>query len=840
MPATHPPKQFQNCFLNTNAIAITTALFGLLSPLSAADTKIYDEVNGTIIMEMENTPSPLGQWVKRTKLKPFTGECYLEFMGNNEAFGPPNSPLEYRFRINSPGTYSISIRSHKRLTSDEGVAAREDMCNDAYARVEGDFASGNPEVPTAWLKRDTKFWGKSLELDWTNWANRIVENHAIKDALYDFKAGEVYTLFISGRAQRFSLDRIVVSRVADQRQNDTAGESPLVGTSKITPKRGDPGDGSAALSGELKQWHAVTLDLAGPWATEIDTTPNPFTDLAFEVTFTHSSGNPSYRVPGYFAADGQAGSTSATQGHVWRAHLSPDKTGVWSYRIHFSQGHHVAMNGGGTALAPFDGQTGEFTIANTDKTGRDFRGKGRLIYDGSRYLKHAGTGQVFIKAGPDSPETLLAYVDIDGTFPHNPKIPLKTWEPHLNDWQEGDPTWQDGKGKGLIGALNYLDKKGLNNVSFLTYNAGGDGDDVWPFISRDDKFHYDCSKLDQWGIVFDHATAIGLHLHFKLQETEMDDNRAGPKRVEALIPEALDGGKTGPERKLYFREMIARYAHHLALNWNFGEENTQSAEEQRAMAKYVAETDPYQHNRVIHTYPFDQDSTYTALLGDQSLMTGASLQNMWDIAHERTHYWVTASERSGRPWIVANDEQGPAQVGVPPDLGYRGYNSIRSNGDKVPFDQHDIRKATLWGTLMAGGAGVEYLFGYQVAENDLNLEDFRSRDQTWDYCRIAIDFFSQPSIPVGQMVNADELVGNPDRDNSRYCFAQHGKLYLVYLPNGGSAELDLAKVPGNFSLEWFNPRTGGPIQKDTAVKGMKTVTLAAPSTEDWLAIVRRE
>ena len=38
------------------------------------------------------------------------------------------------------------------------------------------------------------------------------------------------------------------------------------------------------------------------------------------------------------------------------------------------------------------------------------------------------------------------------------------------------------RGKGLIGALNYLAEKGLNAFSFLTYNAGGDGDQVWPFV----------------------------------------------------------------------------------------------------------------------------------------------------------------------------------------------------------------------------------------------------------------------------------------------------------------------------------------------------------------------
>jgi len=52
------------------------------------------------------------------------------------------------------------------------------------------------------------------------------------------------------------------------------------------------GDGTVTLSGELKQWHKVTLNLAGPFAAETDTTPNPFIDYRLTVTFTHASGSP--------------------------------------------------------------------------------------------------------------------------------------------------------------------------------------------------------------------------------------------------------------------------------------------------------------------------------------------------------------------------------------------------------------------------------------------------------------------------------------------------------------------------------------------------------------------
>src|ERR671915_42831 len=124
------------------------------------------------------------------------------------------------------------------------------------------------------------------------------------------------------------------------------------------PQTGGPA--AAAVSGELRQWHKVTLTLNGPQAGETDSSPNPFTDFRLTVTFTHESGTPRYGVPGYFAADGDAANTSASSGNKWRAHLSPDKTGRWNWRASFVSGPGVAITPGasGQPVAPVDGATG--------------------------------------------------------------------------------------------------------------------------------------------------------------------------------------------------------------------------------------------------------------------------------------------------------------------------------------------------------------------------------------------------------------------------------------------------------------------------------------------------
>jgi hypothetical protein len=662
------------------------------------------------------------------------------------------------------------------------------------------------------------------------------------------------------------------------------------------------GSGAAVVSGELRQWHKVTLTFDGPQASETDSSPNPFTDYRMTVVFTHESGAPRYEVPGYFAADGDAANTSATSGNKWRVHVTPDKVGRWNWRASFVAGPNVALisTATGQATAPVDGATGSFEVATSNKSVPDFRSRGRLQYVGKHYLRFAGSGEYFQKAGADAPETLLAYEDFDNT--RTLKTALHKYEPHVQDWKAGDPSWKNGKGKGLIGAVNYLSSKGMNAMSFIPYNAGGDGDNVWPFVDRDDKLHYDVSKLDQWQIFFDHAQARGIYLHFKLQETENDDGigpgggrggrggatpgaagRGGPQApvaggappaatpasggtatppqpavpaegrggfgrgglmspVPCAVAVALDCGDTGRERRLYLRELIARFGYELALNWNLGEENTQTTVQHRAMIQYIHDVDPYDHLVVLHTFPNTQEEVYQPLLG-QTYLTGVSLQNAWNATHQMTARWVRASAAAGLPWVVANDEQGPAGTGVPPDPGYQGFTGRDAQGNTLQ-SLHDIRKLTLWGNLMAGGAGVEYYFGYSLPDNDLTLESFRSRDKSWDYARIALSFFRSERIPFWDMPNADLLVGNSTNDNSVFALAKSGEVYLVYLPNGGTADLDLTGATGQFNVSWFDPRNGGPLKRGsvTSLIGGKKVTLGTAPTspeEDWLVVVRK-
>ncbi len=62
---------------------------------------------------------------------------------------------------------------------------------------------------------------------------------------------------------------------------------------------------------------------------------------------------------------------------------------------------------------------------------------------------------------------------------------LKTWSAHQQDFNTGDPTWMNGKGSEIIGAVNYLAEQGVNSQYMLLMNVNGDGKDVWPWTDPD-------------------------------------------------------------------------------------------------------------------------------------------------------------------------------------------------------------------------------------------------------------------------------------------------------------------------------------------------------------------
>ncbi len=565
-----------------------------------------------------------------------------------------------------------------------------------------------------------------------------------------------------------------------------------------------PTGGEGVVSGELMQWHRVTVTFDGPQASEDDEAT--FWDYRLMVTFTN--GQTSYTVPGFFAADGDAANTSATSGNKWRVHFTPDAVGEWTYTASFRSGDQIAISLDPNAGTPesFDGASGAFTVSESTASEDDFRYHGTLRYIGGHHLQFAGSGEYFLKGGADSPENFLGYVDFDGTFDLGGLGDgvFHEYAPHIGDWRPGDPTWgNDQRGQGIIGALNYLADQGVNSYYFITYNIdGGDGADTWPWTSPTDRETFDISKLDQWEIVFSHMTARGIQLHFLTQETENDRNLGG-------------SGSLNEIRQLYYREMVARFAHHPALQWNLGEENNNSDQQRMDFAAFIRSFDAYNHPITVHSHYNAPVDLYDDLVGDPnfeatSIQGNADNYNAWAIQFRND------STNAGRPWAIYGDEQGPA------------VNSSMNNVDR-------LREEALWGNLMGGGAGVEWYFGYQGNFGDVQTEDFRVAQPLWDDTAHALDFF-QMYLPFWEMTPDNNLVSDG------LALAKVGEVYAVYLEDGGSTSLNLADNRV-YDVFWYNPRTGGALQTGSVaqITGPGSQNLGTPpsdNNQDWAILVQ--
>ena len=574
------------------------------------------------------------------------------------------------------------------------------------------------------------------------------------------------------------------------------------------------------ICGEFKKWHTLDFTFTGPYAYE-NGEVNPFTDYRLTVTFTN--GTEVFEVPGYYAADGNASETQSHKGDKWRVHFVPNKIGVWNYNVSFVTGTEVAINSNGGTVVPYiDGMSGTFTIMPSDKTGKDFRSKGRLKYVGEHYLQFEETGEYFIKGGTDSPENFLGYFEFDGTYDNGgPVNDLETsiyadglhhYDAHGQHWNAGDPVWHQDKGKGIIGAVNYLSNYNINSIYMIVNNVEGDGREVFPWTSYQERMHFDVSKLDQWNILFSHMESKGVMSHFVLQEAEND-----------LL---LDNGSLGLQRKLYYRELIARFSHHLGVNWNLGEENSNTDQQRKDYASFIKNTDPYKNFVNVHTAPGDHNTVYTPLLGFPDI-DGASVQTDVPGVHNTTKIWRNNSANAGLKWIINIDETGPPADGVLPNG--LGHNHAL------------MREEVLWGNLMAGGAGVEWYFGYNHPNNDLDCEDFTTRSNIWLYTKRALKFFNE-FIPFIEMEVQNGLTSTSTND---YCFAKPGEVYAIYLPNNTTTtDLDLQNHNGTFNVKWFNPRYGANLENGSVltIQGPGVVSsIGTPpggaTSKDWVALI---
>ena len=163
----------------------------------------FVEQNGLLVMEIENAPATLG-WTPETAYPNYTGTEYYTWTGPNYFHEKGHGMLTYQFKINNPGKYRFKMR-----TQNGGPLNTHN--NDVWVRFpdHGCTFEKNGQVQSSasgWWKQ----WQNNLG-GWTynSWAGEST----FWEVYVEFPFAGVYTMDISGRAQLYSLDRIVFYRM---------------------------------------------------------------------------------------------------------------------------------------------------------------------------------------------------------------------------------------------------------------------------------------------------------------------------------------------------------------------------------------------------------------------------------------------------------------------------------------------------------------------------------------------------------------------------------------------------------------------------------------------------
>lgn len=96
-------------------------------------------------------------------------------------------------------------------------------------------------------------------------------------------------------------------------------------------------------------------------------------------------------------------------------------------------------------------------------------------------------------------------------------------------------------------------------------------------------------------------------------------------------------------------------------------------------------------------------------------------------------------------------------------------------------------------------------------------------DPQWEPVRYAM---GQTRL-LAERINLATMTPQSEIASTGYCLADLGKEYVVYLPSGGEAEVDLSAAKGELAVEWIHPVEGN-IQKADPVAGGAKQTFKAP------------
>jgi len=516
------------------------------------------------------------------------------------------------------------------------------------------------------------------------------------------------------------------------------------------------------------------------------TAANPFTDAALKGEFISPSGK-KILADGFY--DG---------GTTWRLRFAPNEEGEWSYVL---------------------------------------RGEGVEIRQDGKLRCTAARGHGFLRIDPKNP---YAFAYSDGT----PFFPMGDTCYGLFDDSPITPELR----------AEYLKTRYAQRFNFVRLTVGHS-----PARAASDPIYWawgvTLSKpdLDRFNPAFFHAfddlirrmRAVGMNAELIL----LNFYRPPYTDITAWTP---------ARERLWLRYLIARYsAFENIFLWTIANEYETHPDGKyrldypadvdwaKATARFIKANDPYKHLVTVHPVisasrtganpraPFDPPWRIGEFFGTDEAMDVLSQQTgdmddgmVWD---KTLQCWtgdpvhlvasVVADRRYGKP--VLNSESGYEYL--------RGHPTMREQ-----VHHPDKIRRSAWRIVCAGGyftAGFNGTLGHSDIWNRIDAPNhytFTLQDEgSAAYLTTLYDFFRK--LPFSRMQPF------PGVSDNAVALAEPGKIYVVYLPHGGTVTLDLGAT-GPFVGKWFNPRDGK-VAAEVPVQGSGKQQFAAPDAEDWVLLL---
>jgi Family of unknown function (DUF6298)/Putative collagen-binding domain of a collagenase len=123
-----------------------------------------------------------------------------------------------------------------------------------------------------------------------------------------------------------------------------------------------------------------------------------------------------------------------------------------------------------------------------------------------------------------------------------------------------------------------------------------------------------------------------------------------------------------------------------------------------------------------------------------------------------------------------------------------------------------------------------FMDGYDGSAYGVGGSDFDPNDPRWPSLRKNLGYV----LTFSNRMNLEKMTPHGELASSGYCLANPSGVdteYLVYLPDGGTVNVNLSPVAGSLDYDWFRPATGAMFSGGTVIGGNRQ-NFTAPFSGD--------